>query len=105
MDEDAKRALWARVELTQYGEEKLGPPQWSLLCSYGKLMTGPPLGGLYVSGIHCEAARDIIDSLVRGETVDVHLMHRHRSGHYEASSLRWRHGCFWMVFDDRVELA
>jgi hypothetical protein len=105
MDEDEKRAMWAHVELAQYGQEQLGIAAWRLLCSYGKLMTGPPLGGLYVSGIPCEVAKEFVDALVRGETVDVHLMHRHRSGNYESSSLCLRDGRLVMIFDDREELA
>lgn len=94
-----------RVELTRYGQAKLGVKGWGLLNSYGKLMTGPPYGGLYVSGVPCEIGKAFIDALVRGETIEVHLMHRHRSGNYEASSLRWLDGQFWMVFDDREVLA
>ena len=105
MDEGEKTALWARVELTRYGQDRLGPRHWGLLCSYGKLMTGPPYGGLYVSGIPCDVACEIVDGLVRGETVDVHLMHRHVSGIYEASSLCLRDGQLVMIFDDREELA
>ena len=106
MNEAEKSALWARVELTQTAQAKLGVKQWGLLNSYGKLMTGPPLGGLYVSGIPCEVAKEFVDALVRGETIEVHLMHRHRSGHYEASSLRMlRDGRLVMMFDDREELA
>ena len=105
MNKDEKRLLWARVELTKYGNAKLGERAWRLLCDFGKLMTGPPHGGLYVSGIPYELAREFVDALVRGETIDVHLMHRHRSGNYEASSLCLRDGHLVMIFDDREELA
>ena len=105
MREAEKVALWARVELTRYGQEQLGVREWGLLHSYGKLMTGEPFGGLYVSGVPCEMGKCFVDALVRGETIKVHLMHRHRSGHYEASSLRLHGGRLVMVFNDREELA
>ena len=105
MRESEKGALWTRVELTRYGQEQLGVREWGLLHSYGKLMTGEPFGGLYVSGVPCVMGRAFVDALVRGETIAVHLMHKHRSGHYEASSLRLQDGRLVMVFDDREELA
>jgi len=95
----------AELELGRYGLEQLGERQWALLKWKGKLFTGPPYGGLYVSGIPTEMARAFIDVLIAGQTIPVHLMHKHRSGNYEVSSLRMDGGRFVMVFEDREEFA
>lgn len=79
------------VALRQYGEVALGFRNWFLLANYGRLMSGPN-SGQYVSGLPPPATRSVIDALVSGETVDVHLMHRHQSGCYESSRLRHRYG-------------
>lgn len=91
--------------LSGYARAALGPEQWSLLRFFGKVMDGGPLGGLYVSGLVSHEARLIVDELVAGEVVEIHLMHRHRSGHYEASSLCRRNGRLIMLFDGRSEFA
>jgi hypothetical protein len=78
----------------------LGECSWLLLSCYGKLMTGPQSGS-YVGALSTREKWSLVKRLTNGETVDVHLMHRHRSGHYEASSLRWAEGHLVMVFKDR----
>lgn len=95
----------AYQSLKRYAQDVLGPAQWRLIEYYGKLMTGPPLGGMYVSGIPSSVARVIVDELIAGQVVQVHLMHRHRSGCYEASDLCLRDGRLIMLFDDRCEFA
>ena len=95
----------AYQSLKRYAQDVLGPAQWRLLEYAGKLMTGPPYGGLYVSGIPSGVARAIVEDLIAGEVVRVHLMHRHRSGFYEASDLCFRDGRLIMLFDDRCEFA
>ena len=101
-----ERLEWeAHLSLNRYAHEALGPEQWRLLQYFGKVMDGGTSGGLYVSGLPCDLARGIVEKLIAGEVVAVHLMHRHRSGNYEASSL-WLHaGRLIMLFDDRSEFA
>jgi len=100
MDTPGHNIFQRHIEVRQEAERLLGERSWSLLSSYGKLMDGPRSGS-YVSGIPYDDQLAIVHRLVRGETVDVHLMHRHRSGDYRASSLRWTSGGLVMVFPDR----
>lgn len=101
MDLLTDKELQRHVEVGRKAEGLLGKRAWALLCSYGRLMDGPH-AGLYVSGLPYRIQLDIVQRLVHGETVAVHLMHRHRSGHYEASWLRWsQDGGLVMVFRDR----
>lgn len=95
----------AYQSLKRFGQDVLGPRQWRLFEYFGKLMTGPPFGGLYVSGIPSCVARALLEKLMDGQVVQVHLMHRHRSGCYEASDLCLREGRLVMLFDDRCEFA
>lgn len=91
--------------LDRLAERLLGKRSWALLSCYGRFMTGPHTGS-YVSGVPFAVQHEIIHRLARGETVPVHLMHRHVSGNYESSSLRWsRSGGFVMAFPDREEKA
>lgn len=69
------------------GSQVLGHAGWRLFWRYGKVMHGPN-AGLYISGLPFPAIRCIIDSLAKGEPVDVHLMHMHVSGSSEASTLQ-----------------
>ena len=101
---DEKLEWEAYRRLNQYACEALGLEKWRLLCYFEKVMHGSD-AGLYVSGLTADAARTIVDDLMGGWTVEVHLMHRHKSGNYEASSLCLRGGRFIMVFDDRSEFA
>lgn len=82
----------------------LGARAWGLLMSYGKLMDGPHAGS-YVSGIPLDEQLELVQRLVKGDTLPVHLMHRHRSGCYEVSWLRWSNGSLVMVFKDREVIA
>lgn len=105
MEQDQARtefaaALLTVVELKREAESVLGERSWRLVSSYGKLMGGPH-SGLYVSGVPFDVQRDIVRRLAAGETLLIHLMHTHRSGHYEPSSLRWSQGELTMVFADR----
>lgn len=100
-----KLAWQAHFLLNMHARDTLGSAQWTMLNRYGKVMNGGPHGGLYVSGLPPDEATKIVDALLTGEIVDVHLMHRHRSGNYEASSLCRRAGRLIMLFDDRSEFA
>ena len=104
MDQPAFNIFRLRLEVHRKAEYLIGSRSWFLLSCYGKLMDGPHAGS-YVSGISFEEQLELLHRLVRGETVPVHLMHRHKSGHYEASSLRWSRGDLWMVFCDRQVIA
>ena len=104
MKRTERTALQASLALRADAERLLGSEAWFLVCSYGKVMSGPQ-AGLYVSGISVEQARAILNALAAGEQVPVHLMHRHRSGDYESSDLRFEGGRLLMIFKDRVETA
>lgn len=86
------------------GEKLLGARNFFLLEMYGKFMNGPH-SGLYVSGTPMTEHLDLARRLIAGESLDIHLMHRHVSGNYESSTSRWRDGRLVMVFKDREELA
>lgn len=92
------------VELARDGTSVLGERGWMLFSQYGRVMNGPHQG-LYVSGIPTVDARVLLAQLASGNRIPVHLMHRHRSGHYESSSLRLRGGDLVMQFPEREELA
>jgi hypothetical protein len=80
----------------------LGSQQWSLLRTYGKCMSGPPFGGLYVSGMPAPEVERLIKVLAAGGSIRIHLMHRHQSGEHECSSLRLgSDGALVMVYPDR----
>ena len=98
------KALHAYLELQRYAETVLGSRAWTLLRSYGKLMSGP-FAGVYVSGLPTDLAFEIVDALAQGQTIHVHLMHRHKSGKSEISSLRLLDGKLVMQFLAREELA
>ena len=105
MDTSAFNEFQRYIEVRREVEGLIGARAWALLCSYGRLMDGPHTG-LYVSGVPYAVQLDIVKRLVRGETVPVHLMHRHVSGNHESSCLRWSQGGgFVMVFSDREEKA
>ena len=91
-------------ELCRYAKTVLGVRGWSLLRGYGKMMHGLH-SGEYVSALPFATTGALIDALARGDEVDVHLMHRHRSGNYESSTLRLVGGVLVMQFSDRDELA
>jgi len=93
-----------RVAVKLEAEGLIGSQAWSLLSSYGRVMSGPHSGS-YVSGVPFAVQLDLVHRLTSGETVPVHLMHRHRSG-AESSWLRWSPGTgFVMMFRDREEKA
>jgi len=94
------REIQQLLALKLEGERLLGARAWVLVSSYGKVMHGPS-AGLYVSGLPLSAQRDILHRLISGETLAIHLMHRHRSGRYDISSLSWRDGRLVMKFKDR----
>lgn len=98
-----RRALVEYLEMRRYAEDALGSKAWHLLVGYGRVMTGPYVG-LYVSGLPASVTRELVDWLVNGEELHVHLMHRHVSGTYESSRTRFD-GRLWMLFEDRSELA
>ena len=97
-----KRALNLDARVADLGERLLGRQQWSLLRSYGKCVGGPPFGGLYVSGMPAREVERLLNALAAGGTARIHLMHRHRSGDRERSSLRLGpEGALVMVYPDR----
>ena len=104
MDPTERLALRKWLAMYQSAGAALGDRNWRLLCSYGRVMSGPH-SGLYVSGIPMPAAQAFIAALLRGEEISVHLMHRHVSGNYESSRLRFDGTRLWMHFADRTELA
>lgn len=105
MDHATLATFGQRLLVTRLAKRLLGRRSWSLLSCYGRLMTGPHSGS-YVSGVPFALQRELIHRLASGETVPVHLMHKHVSGSSESSSLRWsRDGGFVMVFPDREEKA
>ena len=104
MDDRSLLVFRRHMQLRAEAERLLGGRAWFLLESYGKLMDGTR-SGLYVSGLPGEEQLALAKRLIAGETVHVHLMHRHRSGNYEASSLKWNDGKLVMVFRDRERIA
>lgn len=104
MDPHESRALRAWLGLYPSARLMLGDRNWRLLHSYGRVMSGPH-SGLYVSGIPMSAVQAFVDALLRGEEIPVHLMHRHVSGNYESSRLRFDGTRLRMHFADRTELA
>jgi hypothetical protein len=105
MDNSPDNYFHRRLEIKLEAEGLIGEQAWFLLSSYGRLVDGPHTG-MYVSGIPYAVQLDLVQRLVRGETVSVHLMHRHVSGNYEPSSLRWSQArSLVMVFPDREAKA
>lgn len=105
MDKATLATFRQRLALMRLAERRLGRRSWFLLSCYGRVMAGPHSGS-YVSGVPFAVQRELIHQLARGETVPVHLMHKHVSGSSESSSLRWsRSDGFVMVFPDREEKA
>ena len=104
MKADERRALEEHLVLYRYADKVLGPKAHRLLVRYGRVMSGP-YGGLYVSGIPTAVAKELIERLVNGDEIGVHLMHRHVSGNYESSRTRYDGSRLWMLFTDRSELA
>ena len=102
----AEKKEWGEyLALNKYACDAMGPEQWRLVKYFGKIMDGGPYGGMYVSGLPTTAARTIVEDLMEGRSVAVHLMHRHTSGNYEASTLCRRAGQLIMLFDERSEFA
>ena len=99
-DAAAGPSLLRYVEVRREAERVIGERAWLLLTCYGKLMAGPRSGS-YVSALAGDEQLKLVRRLQSGETVPVHLMHRHRSGNYESSSLRWTPAGLVMVFSDR----
>jgi hypothetical protein len=100
-EQEEQKEWEARARVAEHGEQLLGRVQWFLFSCYGKCMSGPPYSGLYVSGMPFAEVHRLLDALAGGETIPVHLMHRHRSGHYQRSSLSLRQGVLMMVYADR----
>lgn len=101
---DLLAAIERRMEVSRRAEALLGERASFLLIRHGKVMAGPNVGK-YMSGLSSEELLDLVERVGRGETVPVHLMHRHRKGCYEASSLRMSKEGLVMVFQDREVLA
>jgi len=101
----AERKLFKTfLELHTTAAATLGEHNWFLLQTYGRIMQGPS-GGLYVGGISMDEALSLVHALARGESVPVHLMHRHRSGSNLSSTLRFIRGRLVMSFPDHDEFA
>jgi hypothetical protein len=103
-DKGILEALEAWLDFQIEAERVLGRRQWFLVNTFGKLTSGPD-AGMYVSGIDCAIALGIVRALQAGRQVDVHLMHRHRSGDHELSGLRFDGGRLLMVFSNRIEVG
>jgi hypothetical protein len=99
-----RSAFLQLVDLHREAERRIGSRPWALLSGHGKLNSGPN-SGRYVSGLPAKEQLRLIDRLLNGETLDIHLMHRYVSGDTERSTLRWASGVLWMVFEDREEEA
>lgn len=97
VDTDFAASWRAMVDVDRKAASALGERAWRLVKSYGKLMGGP-FSGRYVSGVPFDVQREIVQELAAGETLLIHLMHRHCSGSYESSSLRWERGDLVMVY-------
>jgi hypothetical protein len=91
-------------QLSQEGQALLGETGWTLLRAYGRVMSGK-FTGQYVSGLPVDEVRSLLRALQRGQRVPVHLMHRHRSGNYESSSLSLSDGRLLMHYGSRTEPA
>lgn len=105
MDNPPDNYFQRHMEVCREAERLIGKRAWALLSSYGRLMGGP-YSGRYVSGVPFAVQLEIVRQLSCGETVPIHLMHRHVSGNYESSWLRWsRGGGLVMVYRDRNEDA
>jgi hypothetical protein len=105
MDNPPDNYFQRHMEVRREAEGLIGKRAWALLSSYGRLMGGRH-SGLYVSGVPFAVQLDLVHRLSRGETVSVHLMHRHVSGNYESSMLRWSQSDgLVMAFEDRDEKA
>lgn len=102
--DELRREMAEYLKLNRYAESVLGMRGWTLVRSHGRMMSGPNTG-MYVSGVPFAEARWLVEELVHGRRIDVHLMHRHRSGNYESSSLSLTDGRLTMHFTDRDELA
>lgn len=87
-------------ELRQAAERLLGLRDWLLLSCYGRLTTGPHAGS-HINIRPFVEQLELVHRLYHGETVPVHLMHRHCFGEEEVSSLRWTMDGFVMVLCDR----
>lgn len=100
-------SLAERQGLEEHATRVLDERGWRLLRSYGKVMEPGEWSGRYFSAIPSSNAHAYIDALASGNSIPVHLMHRHRSGNYEASRTRWdrSRGVLVMVFDDREVVA
>ena len=84
--------------------QALGSRNWSLVSRYGRVMNGEH-SGHYFSALPHRYALKLVRALAGGDSVSVHLMHRHVSGCYESSRLLLRAERLWMLFDDRSEMA
>lgn len=93
-------SLEMAFELSCEAELALGQRAWRMVSIYGRVMSGPYVGR-YVSGLPFATQRDIVQRLAAGETLAIHLMHRHQSGNHESSCVRWAKGQLTMVFKDR----
>lgn len=101
---ELRREMAEYLALNKHADAALGMKNWMLVRSYGRIMSGPYTGH-YVSALPFEEARRLLDELLRGRRIDVHLMHRHRSGNYESSTLSFAGGRLTMHFANRDEMA
>jgi hypothetical protein len=103
----AAQALLRLAALRVRAERVLGPVAWLMLSRFGRVTSGR-FTGRYVSGLPVSVAEGLVMALARGETVQVHLMHRHVSGtaaRPPLSSLRFRDGRLVMVVAQHEEPA
>lgn len=104
----AAQMLLQLAGLRARAERALGPAAWLLLRRYGRVTSGE-FSGRYVSGLPVNVAEGLVSALVRGETVQVHLMHRKVSGVAPSppklSSLRLRDGRLMIAVAQHEEQA
>lgn len=79
MDATDPFGLRRMAEVTATAERLLGARGWALLRAYGRLMCGPHSGS-YASSRPFDEQIGYVHRLLEGESLDIHLMHRHRSG-------------------------
>lgn len=98
------RSARCSARLDALAIEAMGARNWSLVSRYGRVMDGEH-SGRYCSALPHRYALKLVRALAGGDSVPVHLMHRHVSGCYESSRLLLRAERLWMLYDDRSEVA
>ena len=104
MISEAEDAPRERAELDIVANYFLGNRHWTLMSTYGRVLTGPH-AGKYMCALPAADALELVTALADGDFIPVHLMHRHHTGCSQPSYLRLREGRLTMVFADREEVV